>query len=167
MADNKKIRNASPNEYMGIRFKSKLETETYKSLLEHGLDPLYEKETYVLIDGFTPTVPFLTRNKFKKKDYRICTISGGTCVDGRPLSKMTYTPDFTFDYGGKHVIVEVKGAFNDVFPYKFKLFRKRLEERGDKDRFEVWEVHSKKQLLECIDYLKQKIRNDGDKEGTA
>lgn len=154
MSENKKIRNASPKEYNGIKFKSQLEVMTYKTLLQEGIEPSYEKETYVLWDGFVPTVPFYTKNKFKRKDRRIEVLSPSTCRDNRPLSQITYTPDFTFDYNGKHIIIEDKGIQNDVYPYKFKMFRNGLEQREDKDRFEVWEIHTKKQLLECLQHLK-------------
>lgn len=164
MKENKKIKNAHPKEYNGIKFKSQLEVMTYKTLLEEGLNPQYEKEKYVLWDGFIPTVPFYTKNKFKRKDYRIEVISKATCKDNRPLSAICYTPDFTFDYNDKHIIVENKGMQNDIFPYKFKLFRWQLEQRKDKDKFEVWEIHTKKQLIECIEQLKTK--DNGDKKRT-
>ena len=159
MKENKKIKNAHPKEYNHIKFKSQLEVMTYKTLFELGLNPQYEKEKYVLWDGFIPTVPFYTKNKFKRKDHRIEVISKTTCKDNRPLSDITYTPDITFDYNNKHIIVEVKGFANNIFPYKFKLFRWLLEQREDKDKFEVWEIHTKKQLLECLEQLKQKTCN--------
>lgn len=159
MKENKKIKNAHPKEYNHIKFKSQLEVMTYKTLFELGLNPQYEKEKYVLWDGFTPTIPFYTKNKFKRKNCHIDIVSRFTCKDNRPLSKITYTPDFTFEYNGKHIIVEDKGIQNDVFPYKFKLFRWYLEKQNDKDKYEVWEIHTKKQLLECLEQLKQKTCN--------
>lgn len=155
MTENKKIRNAHPKEYGGIHFKSQLEVMTYKVLSQSGLNPQYEKETFTLWDGFTPTVPFYTKNKFKRKDYRIDAISKATCMDHRPVSSITYTPDFTFNCNGKHIIVECKGMANDVYPYKLKLFRKSLEESDQKDSYEIWEIHTKKQLLECLEHLKE------------
>lgn len=159
MKENKKIKNAHPKEYNHIKFKSQLEVMTYKTLFELGLNPQYEKEKYVLWDGFIPTVPFYTKNKFKREDHRIEVISKATCKDNRPLSSICYTPDITFDYNDKHIIIECKGIANDVYPYKFKLFRWLLEQREDKDKFEVWEIHTKKQLLECLEQLKQKTCN--------
>lgn len=164
MGENRKIKNAHPLEYNNIKFKSQLEVMTYKTLLEEGLDPQYEKEKFILWDGFIPTIPFYTKNKFKRKDYRIDVISKATCKDNRPLGDITYTPDFTLDYNGRHIIIETKGIANDVFPYKLKLFRKSLEERKDKDNIEVWEIHTKRQLLECLEQLRLNT-NNGDKEG--
>lgn len=154
--ENKKIKNAHPKEYQGIKFKSHLEVMAYKTLFEAGFDPHYEEETYVLWDGFVPTIPFFTKNKFKRKNSKVEVISSATCKDSRPLSRITYTPDLTFDYRGRHIIVECKGIQNDVFPYKFKLFRWKLEQCEDKDKLELWEIHTKKQLLECIEHLKSK-----------
>ena len=159
MKENNKIKNAHPKEYNHIKFKSQLEVMTYKTLFELGLNPQYEKEKYVLWDGFIPTVPFYTNNKFKRKDHRIEVISKATCKDNRPVQCAVYVPDFTFDYKGRHIIVEVKGFSTDTFKYRFKLFRKSLEYREDKDKLEIWEIHTKKQLLECLEQLKQKTCN--------
>ena len=63
-----KIRNATPNEYNGIRFKSKLETYTYKKLEESNIKAEYETQ---LLPAFT----------FGDKKYRA----------------ITYKPDFVGD----------------------------------------------------------------------
>ena len=160
MKENKKIKNAHPKEYNHIKFKSQLEVMTYKTLFELGLNPQYEKEKYVLWDGFIPTVPFYTKNSFKRKNHNIEVLSPFTVKDRRPPTKISYTPDFTFDYKDKHIIIECKGMVNDVFPYKFKMFRKSLETLNDKDAIEVWEIFSKRQLLECIEHLKQNTNGD-------
>lgn len=160
MSENKKIRNAHPKEYNGIKFKSQLEVMTYKTLLEQGFIPKYEEETYVLWDGFIPSVPFYTKNSFKRKNCHIEVISPATVRDKRPLTKISYTPDLTFDYNHKHIIIECKGFQNDMFSYKFKMFRKSLETLGNKDTIEVWEIFSKRQLLECIEHLKQETNGN-------
>lgn len=157
--DKRRVRNSKSKVYDGLEFKSLTEIMVYKTLLSEGIKPKYEEETYNILEGVVPTIPFYTKNKFKRKDHRIEVISNSTCRDNRPLSSMLYTPDFTFDYGDKHIIVEVKGFSTDTFVYRFKLFRKSLEEREDKDKFEVWEIHTKKQLLECLEQLKQKTCN--------
>lgn len=153
---NSKVKNATPKEYGGIKFKSVLEVSVYKTLLQEGFNPEYEKHTYVIWDGFVPTVPFYTKNKFKRKNKNIEVISPVIVKDNRPLDSITYTPDFVFKYGGKTIIVEVKGFENDVFPYKFKMFRYHIQDNhslyGD---CEIWEIFTKKQLLECINLLKQ------------
>lgn len=153
--ENRKIKNASPKEYNNIKFKSLLEVSVYKTLLQEGFNPEYEKHTYVVWDGFVPKVPFYTKNKFRRKNHNIEVLSRSTAKDSRPISSITYTPDFYFEYNGKKVIVEVKGMANDVFPYKFKMFRKHIQEEYPDDYFEIWEIFTKKQLLECISRIKE------------
>ena len=156
MIENKKIKNAHPKEYNGIKFRSQLEVTTYKTLIEYGFTPKYEEETFILWDGFIPSVPFYTKNSFKRKNHNIEVLSPFTVKDRRPVQCAVYVPDFTFDYKGKHIIVEVKGFSTDTFKYRFKLFRKSLEYREDKDKLEIWEIFTKKQLLDCIRILKEK-----------
>ena len=153
MSENKKIKNTHPKEYNGIKFRSQLEVTTYKTLIENGFTPKYEEETFILWDGFIPSVPFYTKNSFKRKNHNIEIVSKFTCKDMRPLTSMIYTPDFTFDYKGKHIIIEVKGFSTDTFVYRFKMFRASLEKREDKDKIELWEIYTKRQLLECLEHL--------------
>jgi len=157
MSENKKIKNATKNEFNGISFKSDLEQRVYRALVKEGITPEYETHTFLLWEGFIPTVPFYTKNTFKRKNFRINVLSRTTVQDMRPLSGITYTPDFYMEYLGKKVIIEVKGFTNDVFPYKFKLFRKYLEELPDKDSYIVWEVFNIKQLTECLNDLRQSV----------
>ena len=89
----KKVRNATPNEYDGIKFRSKLETYTYKKLKEANIIADYEMHRYELLPAFT----------FDNKKYRA----------------MTYLPDFV----GDNFIIECKGKMNDAFPLKWKMFK--------------------------------------------
>ena len=50
--ENVKIRNATPIEVNGIRFRSKLEACCYEQMFLKGLKPLYEEETFVLQEKF-------------------------------------------------------------------------------------------------------------------
>lgn len=86
------VKNATPNEYDGIRFRSKLETYTYKMLKENHINAEYEKHKYELLPAFT----YL----------------------GKKVRPMTYLPDFV----GDTFIIECKGYPNDAFPIKKKLF---------------------------------------------
>lgn len=151
--ENKKIRNATPEEYNAIRFKSKIETMVYKTLLQYGFEPEYETHTYTIWEGFRPTVPFYTRNKAK-----------ATILNLKKLINITYTPDFYVEYEGLKIIIEVKGATNDVFPYKFKMFRKHIENMPDKDDYLIFEVFTKKQLLESIEIIKSYATSRKDKK---
>lgn len=119
--ENKKVLNATPNEFAGIKFKSYLEKSVYRNLLKHGFEPEYEKHSYVIWKGLTPTVPFYDIRKVRGKSIR------NNHLNMAPLSDMTYTPDFVFKYEGITVIIEAKGDENDQFPIRKKLFRAYLE----------------------------------------
>lgn len=90
---NKKIKNAEPIEYDGIRFRSKLECFTYTEFKANGIAIDYEPIKFELIPSF------LWLNK--------------------KVQPMTYTPDFV----AKDFIIECKGYGNDNWPIKEKLFK--------------------------------------------
>lgn len=141
--ENKKIKNATPEVCLNIRFKSQLEAMVYKTLLQAGFKPEYETHTYVIWEGFRPTVPFYTRDKQKR-----------SILNLKKLINVSYTPDFYIEYEGLKIVIEAKGMENDIFPYKFKMFRKYIEELSDKDDYLIFEIFTKKQLLECIEIIK-------------
>lgn len=130
-----------------------LEVMTYKYLVSQGITPEYETKAFLLWEGFVPHIPFYTKNSFKRKNCHIEVLSNFTVKDDRPLAGITYTPDFYFEYNGYKIIIECKGMENDVFPYKFKMFRKCLEELSDSHTYQVWEIFTKKQLEECLNHL--------------
>lgn len=88
-----KVNNATPNEFDGIKFKSKLETYTYQKLQENGIDAAYEGERFTLIPAFN--------------------------YQNEAIRAMTYLPDFV----GKDFIIECKGFGNDAFPLRWKIFK--------------------------------------------
>lgn len=143
-AENKKVKNATPTEYNGIKFKSLIEVMVYKTLLQYGFEPQYEPITYIIWSGFRPTIPFYTRNDKTKQQI----------LNLRKLVDVTYTPDFYIEYEGLKIIIEAKGFENDVWPYKFKMFRHLLEQQPDKDKYLIFEIFTKKQLLEAIEIIK-------------
>ena len=145
---NKKIKNATPNQLGNIKFKSKLETNIYKTLIKEGFTPQYEEHKFILWEGFRPSVPFYTRDKYKN-----------TVLKLNKLINITYTPDFYLEYKGLKIIIEAKGMVNDVYPYKFKMFRKVIEKRPDKEDFMLFEIYTKKQLLESIQIIKAYATN--------
>ena len=61
--ENKKIKNAKQSIYNNITFKSKLEESFYKTLSQAGFNVKYEEYTFILFQGFHPTVPFYNRSK--------------------------------------------------------------------------------------------------------
>lgn len=155
--ENKKIKGATPLEYAGIKFRSKLEVTCYKTLEDGGLKPQYEKKHHALFDGYSPSVPYYTKNTFKRKNCHISVLSKFTVIDNRKVLSWIYTPDLYFEKGNYIVYIEVKGFYNDTARYKIKLFRWQLEQQQQKDPehiYEFWEIHNRKQLLECLNHIK-------------
>lgn len=148
--ENKKIKNASKIDFLGIKFKSHLEALIYKTLIENGITPIYEGKTFEFVPRLRPTVPFFKRIQKVFK------------LEMKPLQPITYTPDFTFEYNNMLIIIEAKGMENDVYPVKRNLFRRYLESMNKPVLF--FEVRTKKEVLEAIRIIKmespqiQKIR---------
>ena len=91
-----KIRNVCPNTYDGIKFRSKLETYTYKKLKEANIPAQYEVIHFELIPKFE--------------------------YNGEKVRAMTYLPDFV----GEDFIIECKGLMGDSFPLRWKIFKYTL-----------------------------------------
>lgn len=140
--ENKKIKNASPLEYDGISFKSKLEKMAYQTLKENNLPVEYEPKKFVIWEGFKPTIPFYNKDKATRM----------LKLENKKVINITYLPDFIVKYNGYLIILELKGLENDVFPIKKKIFRKWLEEHEPKSIY--FEIYTKKQLLQAIDIIK-------------
>lgn len=138
--ENKKIKNASQTTSSGIKFKSHLESLVYKVLVENGITPKYEEKTFEFVPKLRPTIPFFNR---------ISKVFG---LDMRPVRPITYTPDFTFEYDGMFIVIEVKGFENDVFYVKKNLFRRYLENLQQYSMY--FEVRSKKEVLEALRVIK-------------
>ena len=120
-----KIANATPLTYNKIKFKSKLEVFMYKQLRAAKIKFDYEKQTFVLIEGFT--------------------------YMGKKLRPITYTPDFVLkDYS---VIIETKGFMTEVFRIKMKLFKWMLSQQKD-DRL-IYTPRNQKDCLEVINKIKK------------
>ena len=139
--ENKKILNASPNEYNGIKFKSQAETRIYKAIRGFGIEPEYEKYTFVLSPKVRPTIVFYNRTKGR-----------GFHQITEPIAKVTYTPDFTFTLNNIFVIIEVKGIENDTYPITKNLFRKYLESYPQPVMY--FEIRNKKELTEAMEIIK-------------
>lgn len=138
---NKKIKNATPAVLNDLKFKSSIEKTIYKALIEQGINPAYESYTYILSEGFRPTKVFYVRGVTKGFHYEM-----------KPVSNITYTPDFTFTLNGIFVIIEVKGFENDTFYIKKNLFRKYLETWNTPVMF--FEIRTKKELLQALNVVR-------------
>jgi hypothetical protein len=93
---NKKVKNATPLEYSGFSFKSKLEMYCYKLLKENNIPVEYEVVKFQILDPFV--------------------------YNGEKVRGMIFTPDFV----GDNFVVECKGFMNDAFPLRWKLFKHHL-----------------------------------------
>ena len=88
-----KVKNATPTQLDGIKFRSKLEAYTYKKLKEANIYAEYEQYRYMLLPSFI----------FENKTVRA----------------ITYLPDFV----GNNFIIECKGFPNESWPLREKLFK--------------------------------------------
>ena len=148
-SENKKIKNATPLDYRGIHFKSTLEVSIFKALEENNLEPRYEENTYVLIAGWKPKIPFFRKDKKTRK----------LILEDKKIISIKYTPDIHFMWENYIVFIEVKGRENDVYYLKKKLFRRFLEKNynaGNTSVLPIYaEIKSKRELLELLKILKQ------------
>lgn len=140
--ENKKIINASPLEYDGISFKSKLEKMAYQTLKEQGFPVLYEPRKFIIWEGFRPNVPFYNKDASTRM----------LKMDSRKVIDISYTPDLMFEYNNHLIIIEMKGFENNTYPLKKKIFRKWLESNYPNSIY--FEIFTKKQLLQAIDIIK-------------
>lgn len=140
--ENKKIINASPLEYDGIFFKSKLEKMAYQTLKEQGFPVLYEPKKFIIWEGFRPNVPFYNKDASTRM----------LKMDSKKVIDITYTPDLMFEYNNHLIIIEMKGFENNTYPLKKKIFRKWLESNYPNSIY--FEIFTKKQLLQAIDIIK-------------
>lgn len=124
MYKNRKIKNAQPTIYNGIKFRSKLEAECAKILDSNSIKYEYEPFKIELLPTFQ--------------------------YDGKTYRAWTYTPDFVIF---KNIIIEVKGYINaDNYVNKRKMILKKIIDDGYK--YEFYEIQSKGQLLNLINNLK-------------
>lgn len=140
--ENKKIINASPLEYDGISFKSKLEKMAYQTLKEQGFPVLYEPRKFIIWEGFRPNVPFYNKDASTRM----------LKMDSKKVIDISYTPDLMFEYNNHIIIIEMKGFENNTYPLKKKIFRKWLESNYPNSIY--FEIFTKKQLLQAIDIIK-------------
>lgn len=138
---NKKVRNATPLEYNGLKFKSKLEVFCFKQLVENNIKASYEDHTFSLMEKYI----------FKGYEYP----ERRTKI----VQPITYTPDFVIDRDNMTIIIECKGFRNDIFPVKWKLFKSVLNNIPNKT-FYLFLPKNQKQVLETIEQIKTILNNE-------
>lgn len=138
-----KVKNATPNEYDGIEFRSRLETYCYKKLKEAGIEFKYEEEVFTLLESFTfPNDSYELTNR-KTKTFGIKTDK---------IRKMTYKPDFTnLDKGW---IIECKGMPTDQHIIKWKIFKHYIYKNNLK--YNLYVPRNQKQIDIVVDLIKEK-----------
>jgi len=140
----------------GIEFRSRLEAFAYTELKKASIKFDYEKEKFVLMEKFK--YENISIEKRKKK---------GKLVFDQALKSIrstTYLPDFTNLKDGW--IIEVKGLKSDVFNLKWKLFKQYLVKNNL--NYELYMPGSKKQILQCVEMIKEKIEiKEADKKRIA
>jgi hypothetical protein len=124
--DNKKIRNAQKLTVDGVEFRSKLEAFCYNKLKEAGIDTIYEGKSFTVVDGFE----FM----------------------GEKIRPITIKPDFINEEEG--LIIECKGFANEVFPLRWKLFKRFLKDNGLD--YDLYLPRNQQQILQMIETIKTK-----------
>lgn len=132
---NKKVINATAVFEDDINFRSKSEKAMYNFLKESGLHFIYEPEAIELLKGFYPNSVWYEGTKERKDKVR----------------SITYTPDFIVNGERYTYIIEVKGFITDRYPLKRKMLLFHIQNSNSK----FFEVHTKKDMLFCINKIKE------------
>lgn len=145
---NKKVQNATPLTYYGIKFKSKLELHCYKKLKEANIKFQYEKVKFEIVPGFVFQNESI--ELFKRKGERFFG------KQNNKIRPITYTPDFVGYYPGtdKMFVIETKGNPNDAFPIRWKLFKRYLH--TSKSDYDLYMPRNQKLTLQTIELILNK-----------
>ena len=151
-----RVKNVQTTKIDGLEFRSRLEAFTYVELKKANIKFDYEKEKFVLVEKFKYDGVSIEKRKKKGKlvfDHALTSIRS-----------TTYLPDFTNLEDGW--IIEVKGMKTDVFNLKWKLFKQYLVKNNL--NYELYMPGSKKQIIQCIDMIKEKLKiSEADKKRIA
>ena len=135
-----KVKNATVSKHKGKTFRSKLELYCYKALTKAKINFEYEQPKFTIQESFTHKGDCWEVNK-RKKPY--------TLVNKIKVRAMTYTPDFSNMKDGW--LIECKGHANDAFPLRWKLFKKHLQDTGQ--RLDLYMPTNQKQIDHVIELL--------------
>lgn len=141
----RKQTNAKKKEYKGITFKSELEVYMYKLLEKSKIPFAYEKQKFVIIEGFISPNQSYERFMNGKGEYKD--------RGNKKVANMVYTPDFTPPVNKPlKWVVEVKGRAMPDFPRTWKLFKKLLA-KEKKDTI-LFMPRTQKECEETINLIK-------------
>lgn len=143
---NKKIRGAKKHIVGDLVFRSKLEVDCYKKLIDSTIPFIYEDNKLNIFElSNLSNVVFLQPN------------SENNLVIKERVRPITYTPDFTlYPEKGIIIIVEAKGFPNDVYPLKRKLILSYLNDIKDGNKYIFAEVRNVKQIEQLINFVNTK-----------
>lgn len=136
---NKKIKNATPSVYNGIKFDSKLEMFCYQKLIENKISSKYNEQTYTLVEKYNYLGYEYPEKRTPKGNFR------------KVVLPVTYTPDFVIQ---ENIIIECKGFADNKFPIKWKMFKKQLQDKFSDNLF-LFMPRNQKQVIECIEKIKK------------
>lgn len=137
-------------EVNGVKVRSKLEKTCYELLVEHKIPFEYEPITYNLLTPFK-----YTGDSYEKVGRGQQRTFG---KEKQAVRGVTYTPDFV----GDGWIIETKGMETSDFKIKWKMFKKLLEDSGQK--VTLYKPTNKKEILETISLIKTKSSDHGKQE---
>ena len=146
MSKNKKILNAENSALGDITFRSNLEKAVYKKMISLGYHPSYEVESFELLAGFRPSKVFYYEGN------SVITKNGSVTK----IKSWKYTPDFCIEKEGYKFYIEAKGHPNELWPYKRKMFLKKLESIPNAYFFEVKTIRG---LVKSLEAIEQIIKN--------
>ena len=139
-----KIRNATPLEVDGIKFRSKLEVYCYRALVEAGIEYEYEAHRFNLVDKFEYTNDSV--ELVKKKGLKTYGVASNS------IRAITYTPDFVNTQD--RWIIECKGYPNDTFSLKWKIFKSYIV--SNNLQYDLYVPRNRKHIDETIKLIKSK-----------
>lgn len=145
---NKKIKNATPNIFENMAFKSQLEKSCYKLFTAAGFKLTYESHKTTLQEKFK-----LNNNELSV----FAPIKNRMEQVTRPVMQITYTPDFYLEHCGYLIFIETKGRANDAYPLKKKMFFKIISEyaRTENKKFLFFEPHNVRDIRRTIEIIKK------------
>lgn len=123
----------------GINFDSSLEAYGYSTFKKAGLEPQYEKETFIIVEAFE--------------------------FQGEKVRPMSYTPDFISDK--YKLIIELKGWPNDAWPLRQKIFKYFLTKTNSKYKDYTYYLLKNKtdinELVKTLVYNKKSKKDENNK----
>jgi hypothetical protein len=127
----------------GIEFASTLEAYMYSLLKANGMNFDYEGKVYKIL------LPF----EYQEECWERATRKSKAMIDRPKVREAKYTPDFVGE--NEEWVIEVKGRANERFPMVWKLFKKLLTDREQKEPI-LFKPMNQEDCKQVIEILKSK-----------